>query len=102
MYRLTSFNRIFKFQMQLWASKASQTYSPCLNFTAQNMHAARCFLQRGQCSWVGSERSALFVICTFASFGAGAPGEGGRMTVFEIPSSQGGIRSMGHPAMKHG
>jgi hypothetical protein len=41
---LTSFNRNFKFQIHLGASKARQTYSPCLNFTAQNMHAARCFL----------------------------------------------------------
>ena len=91
---LTSFNKNCKFQIHLGTSKARRTYSPCLNFTAQNMHAARCFLQRGQWSWVGSEGSALFVKCTFASVGAGAPGEGGRMTVFETPISQGGIRSM--------
>ena len=59
-----------------------------------------CMLLVAFCSVANAERSALFVIRTFASFGAGAPGEGGRMTVFETPSSQGGIRSMGHPAIE--
>ena len=91
---ITNFSRNLKLQIQLGTSKARQTYSPCLNFTAQNMHAARCFLQRGQCSWVGSEGSALFVKCTFASFQfpghpdleLGLRERGGEMTVCETLS----------------